>query len=130
MPEDPLVNSPLFGMTTPVVTPVVAIPVESIETRVVAHDLPFHDTKGYVDHAIDEVSDLIEGIDAEDAKTLAAENEHRRQKEYFAGLEIADEISHQKHLEERSHAEKMKKYFEKEQGAVAKKNEEKEVVTA
>ncbi len=90
----------------------------------------FHDTNTYIDHAIEEVSDLINDIDAEDATTLAAEDEHRRQKEHFAELEVADEVTHQKHLEERAHAEKMKKYLEKEQGAALKKNEEKEAVPA
>lgn len=95
-----------------------------------AVELVFHDTNTYIDHAIEEVSDLIKGIDVEDATTLAAENEHRRQKEHFAELEVADEVTHQKHLEERAHAEKMKKYLEKEQGATLKKNEEKEAVSA
>jgi predicted transcriptional regulator len=61
---------------------------------------------------------------------LTAEDEHRKQKEHFAELEIADEAAHQKHLEERAHAEKMKKYLEKEQGVVLKRNEEKEAVIA
>jgi hypothetical protein len=95
-----------------------------------ATEAVFHDTNTYIDHAIEEVSDLIKGIDAEDTTTLAAEDEHRRQKEHFAELEIADEATHQKHLEERAHAEKMKKYLEKEQGAALKKNEEKEAVPA
>ncbi len=93
-------------------------------------EIVYYDTNTYIGHAIEEVSDLIKGIDAEDANTIAAENEHRRQKEHFAELEIADEATHQKHLEERSHAEKMKKYLEKEQGIAVKKNEEKEIVTA
>jgi hypothetical protein len=93
-------------------------------------EIVFHDTNTYIDHAIEEVSDLIKGIDVEDATTLAAEDEHRRQKEHFAELEIADEATHQKHLEERAHAEKMKKYLEKEQGVALKKNEEKEAVPA
>lgn len=80
----------------------------------------FHDTDSYIEHAIDEVSDLIAGIDAEDAMVLAAEDEHRQQKEHFAELEIADEAKHQKHLEERAHAEKMKAYLEDERaGEVA-----------
>lgn len=113
--------SDLFEMTP--AAPVA--PVVQKETEAV-----FHDTKEYIDHAIDEVSDLITSIDAEDAMVLAAEDEHRKQKEYFAELEIADEANHQKHLEERAHAEKMKKYLEKEQGAALKKNEEKETVAA
>lgn len=104
--------SDLFETMT--VTPM--IPIVQKETEVV-----FHDTNEYIDHAIDEVSDLIAGINAEDALVLAAEDEHRKQKEQFAELEIADEATHQKHLEERAHAEKMKKYLEKEQGAAAKK---------
>lgn len=94
------------------------------------NEAEFHDTNTYIDHAIEEVSGLIAAIDAQDAMVLRAEEEHRKQKEHFAELEIADEATHQKHLEERAHAEKMKKYLEKEQGAALKKNEEKEVVAA
>ena len=119
-PEDDI--SALFE--APVVTVVPLIPEEK-ET-----EITFHDTNEYIEHAIDEVSDLIDGIDAEDATTLAEEEEHRKQKEHFAELEIADEATHQKHLEERAHAEKMRKYLEKEQGAAAKKIEEKEAVAA
>ena len=151
MTETPLApeNSPLFAMTPthePIDIPTVsanmtpessvselfetmtatpANPVVQKETETV-----FHDTNEYIDHAIDEVSDLIAGIDAEDATILAAEDEHRKQKEHFAELEIADEATHQKHLEERAHAEKMKKYLEKEQGVALKKNEEKDAVAA
>lgn len=142
--------SPLFAMTETVVTPA---PVEMMTTETPEDDISalfeapvatvvplmpeeketeitFHDTNEYIEHAIDEVSDLIDGIDAEDATTLAAEEEHRKQKEHFAELEIADEATHQKHLEERAHAEKMRKYLEKEQGVAAKKIEEKESVAA
>ena len=137
----------LFGMTeTPVVMDIASTPSsaapesdvsELFETMTVSPVSPvvlketetvFRDTNEYIDHAIDEVSDLIAGIDLQDAMVLTAEDEHRKQKEYFAGLEIADEATHQKHLEERAHAEKMKKYLEKEQGAATQKNKEKEAV--
>lgn len=142
-------NSPLFSMSStlesmdlPTISMTTAPELsgsELFETMKVAPMIPttqketevvFHDTKEYIDHAIDEVSDLIAGIDVEDAMVLSAEDEHRKQKEHFAELEIADEATHQKHLEERAHAEKMKKYLEKEQGAALKKNEEKESVAA
>lgn len=117
---EPSVADLFEAMTATPVTPIVQKEIEAV----------FHDTNEYINHAIDEVSDLIASIDAEDAAVLSAEEEHRKQKEHFAELEIADEATHQKHLEERAHAEKMKKYLEKEQGAALKKNEEKEVVAA
>jgi hypothetical protein len=143
-------TSSLFGMSdTIAATAVPSTPVASVDPEPSMSDLfetmastpvativqkeneaEFHDTNTYIDHAIEEVSGLIAGIDAQDAMVLRAEEEHRKQKEHFAELEIADEATHQKHLEERAHAEKMKKYLEKEQGAALKKNEEKEVVTA
>jgi hypothetical protein len=137
--ESAMTSSPLFDINEPIVTEpeknVSSVfentypdSIESITQKEAG--IEFHDTNTYITHAIEEVSGLIAGIDAQDAMVLAAEDEHRKQKEYFAGLEIADEATHQKHLEERAHAEKMKKYLEKEQGAALKKNEEKEVVTA
>lgn len=124
--DDPLLNSPLFVIDSPTV---VSIP-ESVEFNKVIPDSSFHDTNQYIDHAINEVSDLIEGIDAEDESTLEAQKEHRQQKEHFAELEIEDEATHQKHLAERAHAEKMKKYLEHEQGANSKKDEKKETEVA
>jgi hypothetical protein len=143
-------TSSLFGMSdTIAATDVPSTPVASVDPEPSMSDLfetmastpvativqkeneaEFHDTNTYIDHAIEEVSGLIAAIDAQDAMVLRAEEEHRKQKEHFAELEIADEATHQKHLEERAHAEKMKKYLEKEQGAALKKNEEKEVVAA
>jgi len=125
-------NSPLFdtnNTTEPVVpnTPISTIPesptssiFETTTNPTVIASIPekkeaiFHDTNSYLDHAIEEVSELITGIDAVDAMTLSDETEHRKQKEYFAKLEIADEVLHQKHLQERAHAENMKKYLEME----------------
>ncbi len=80
-----------------------------------ANEIVFHDTNEWIHHAIDEASELITIIDIEDAAVLSAEEEHRHKKEHYAELEIADEATHQKHLEERVHAEKMKKYLEREQ---------------
>ena len=119
--SDPLMSSPLFDLATPITSPTVVSLPESVESSKLIPDKTFHDTDEYIDHAIDEVSDLIDGIDAEDATTLAAQDQHRQQKEHFAELEIADEATHQKHLAERAHAEKMRKYLEHEQANEGKK---------
>ena len=109
--------SPLFDMNS---QPEVSLSTEAtILTNMGTPDtmeVIFHDTNEYIEHAISEVSELIATIDAADTTVLSAEEEHRHQKEHYAELEIADEAAHQKHLEERAHAEKMRKYLEKEQG--------------
>ena len=135
IPETPVVTpSPLFDMSEPIApeaTPIAVEPV-SIDTSMsslfdgapTAPAVPapqketetlFHDTNEYIDHAIDEVSSLITSIDAADSIKLAEEAEYRKQKEHYAELELQAETEHKKILEERSHAEKMKKYLEKEQ---------------
>lgn len=74
----------------------------------------FRDTNEYIEHAIDEVSELISSLDAADQAKLAEESEYEHQKEHFAELEVQAETEHQKILAEKAHAEEMKKYLESE----------------
>lgn len=74
----------------------------------------FRDTNEYIEHAIDEVSELISSLDAADQAKLAEESEYEHQKEHFAELEVQAEAEHQKILAEKAHAEEMKKYLESE----------------
>ena len=74
----------------------------------------FRDTNEYIEHAIDEVSELISSLDAADQSKLAEESEYEHQKEHFAELEVQAEAEHQKILAEKAHAEEMKKYLESE----------------
>lgn len=109
--NDPLVSSPLFDMTPPVVS----TPNESIESGVVSQDVSFHNTGELLQHEIREIDRFIGNLDLADATKLTEEDEYRKQKEHYAELELRAETEHKKMLEERSHAEKMRKYLEHEQ---------------
>ncbi|NRH21138.1 hypothetical protein HOO68_03775 [Candidatus Gracilibacteria bacterium] len=90
----------------------------SIQEEVVAPknntEASFRDTNEYIEHAIEEVSELILSLDAADKAKLAEESQYEEQKEHFAELEIQAESEHQKILSERAHAEEMRVYLKKE----------------
>jgi hypothetical protein len=118
-------SSPLFDMsddssTSNMISSEWELPKEDTKTednvyRISSSETSYRNTKEYLKHAFEEVEVLIATIDLENENKIKERESYRVQKEHFAELELQAEWEHQKMLEERAHAKRMKTYLEHEQ---------------
>ena len=123
--DDTMSSSPLFDISSDSISPSTVLSewdslvedkkVEDTSYKTTSSETTYRNTKEYLKHAFEEVEVLIATIDRENDNKIKEREGYKQQKEHFAKLELQADWEHQKMLEERAHAKRMKTYLEHEQ---------------